>query len=131
MVADSGRIRTAQLLADGRLALLREEDLTDEVVMVIYKNGAWAVARGADGPVVTEGLCPHAKAPLIEGEWSGSTVTCRRHGLRFELATGACQNNPRYRLRRFSTIVVNGYICLGPERPIAPAARMEEVSRWP
>ena len=44
--------------------------------------------------------CPHQGAPL-EGALlkEAGTISCPRHGYRFDLATGACQEHPEFNLR--------------------------------
>ena len=42
----------------------------------------------------TQADCPHKQGPLVEGELSGSTVTCPWHGSQFDVSTGAVLQGP-------------------------------------
>ncbi|MBD3731376.1 MAG: Rieske 2Fe-2S domain-containing protein [Sphingopyxis sp.] len=54
-------------------------------------------------PVATVPRCPHAAGPLHEGEVCGTILTCPWHGWTFDLATGACEEDPDLTLQRFET----------------------------
>ena len=41
-----------------------------------------------------DNTCVHRGGPLGEGEIEGSVVTCPWHGWQYNVATGACVNNP-------------------------------------
>lgn len=44
--------------------------------------------------------CPHQYAPLQGAVLKeAGRLTCQRHGYRFDLATGACENYPEYTLK--------------------------------
>jgi nitrite reductase/ring-hydroxylating ferredoxin subunit len=50
------------------------------------------------------GNCTHAFASLRDGEIDGTVITCRRHGAKFDLATGkslsgTCPNLPRFEVK--------------------------------
>ena len=61
-----------------------------------------AVFRGRGGELhAVENRCPHAGGPLSEGITGGCTVICPMHSWKFDLETGACLNDPEYRLRTF------------------------------
>ncbi|MBC2663522.1 aromatic ring-hydroxylating dioxygenase subunit alpha [Novosphingobium flavum] len=52
------------------------------------------ILRGSDGTLsAMVDQCPHRFAPLSLGSFDGGTVTCRYHGLGFELE-GRCVSNP-------------------------------------
>jgi toluene monooxygenase system ferredoxin subunit len=39
-----------------------------------------------------DGLCPHARFPLVEGDVDGDILTCAAHSWQFDLTTGAGVN---------------------------------------
>ena len=46
--------------------------------------------------------CPHQGAPLSGGIIKDADhITCQRHGYRFSLQTGACENFPDYSLKLY------------------------------
>ncbi len=45
--------------------------------------------------------CPHNGASLAGGKLDGPTVTCRAHGLRFDLATGCMRGAPGMGVRSY------------------------------
>lgn len=48
------------------------------------------VGRLHDGSVVAFGpLCPHERAPLVEGHFRGGAIDCPRHHYLFDVRTGA------------------------------------------
>lgn len=58
------------------------------------------VRRDADGNCSALELgCRHQGADLSAGTIAGDQVTCRRHGWRYDLATGACLDHPELPLR--------------------------------
>lgn len=66
----------ADELADGGRRLLSREGR--EVVLF----------RVADRHYALDDRCPHAGASLCSGKLEGTSVTCRAHGRRFDLASG-------------------------------------------
>lgn len=47
------------------------------------------LCRSSDGRLFAMvDICPHARQPLAGGELSGSSLTCPKHGARFDLETG-------------------------------------------
>ena len=49
-----------------------------------------------------ENECPHQGSPLQAGVVKdGPTLSCPRHGYRYNLKTGACQDFPEYTLKVF------------------------------
>ena len=51
-----------------------------------------AVFRVGDAVYAIDDSCPHAGASLVMGQLDGATVSCRAHGLRFDLATGCMRD---------------------------------------
>lgn len=46
----------------------------------------WGTPDEPKGAIIA--ACPHKTAPLVAAEVRDSAVTCRRHGVRYDLATG-------------------------------------------
>jgi len=54
-----------------------------------------------------ENECPHQGSPLNAGiVKDGPTLSCPRHGYRFNLQSGACSDNPEYTLKTYAVQVV-------------------------
>lgn len=62
--------------------------------------------------------CPHAGGSLVIGQLDGSTVTCRAHGLRFDLGSGCMRGGAGLRVRTYPVRVQRGRI----EVDLAPTA---------
>lgn len=61
-----------------------------------------AVFRERDGGIyAVQAECPHAGGPLAEGVVGGCTVICPFHSWKFDLASGACLNDPAHRLKTY------------------------------
>ena len=48
-----------------------------------------------------DAVCPHEGGPLEQGTVEKGCVTCPWHGYRFNLKTGACVNEPAYRVNSY------------------------------
>ncbi len=70
----------------GRIGLVARADDTPLGPVAIYQIDG-AVHAVAD-------RCPHAGAPLSEGELSGRQITCPRHGSQFDVCTGERTRGP-------------------------------------
>jgi nitrite reductase (NADH) small subunit/3-phenylpropionate/trans-cinnamate dioxygenase ferredoxin subunit len=64
----------------------REFQIGEQFVAIFRYNGQF---------YALEDTCPHAGAPLNNGQVQNGTVTCLWHGWRFNLHDGACINLPR------------------------------------
>ena len=63
-----------------------------EVLLVNFKGRIYAC----------ENECPHQGSPLAGGiVKEGPTISCPRHGYRFNLSTGACADFPEYTLKLY------------------------------
>ena len=60
--------------------------------------------------------CPHRGGPLWRGSLEGTAVRCALHGWLFDLATGACLNQPEARVDCFDVSLQDGQIRLSPLR---------------
>ena len=61
-----------------------------------------AIFRPKDGGLyATQNSCPHAAGPLAFGMVGTNSVICPLHYWKFNLETGACVNDPSYRIRTY------------------------------
>ncbi len=79
----------------------------DHAMKVEIEGKPVAIFRVPDGFVATTSICPHAGGPLNEGEVDGNVVTCPWHGLSYDLGTGACIDDPGFRIESY-TVKVEG-----------------------
>lgn len=59
-----------------------------------------------------DGKCPHRGGPLGFGEILGTRVRCPWHDWSFDLATGACDVEPRARARTIPVRVEDGQVVI-------------------
>lgn len=72
-----------------------------------------ALFRTGEGIDCLEDCCPHAGAPLSEGEIEGECVVCPWHGSLIDLRTGAALTPPaRGSVRHYPVAVRRGVIFL-------------------
>lgn len=72
-----------------------------------------AVFRQRDGALyAVQAECPHQKGPLAEGLAGGGTVICPMHSWKFDLASGACLNDPAHRLQTYPIREEDGWLVL-------------------
>lgn len=91
----------------------------------VCKNGLdLAVFRIGDAVYAIDDSCPHAGASLSSGRVQGSTVSCKAHGLRFDLRhSGGPDTLP---LKKYPLIVVDGMVML--EHPATDATTNKELT---
>jgi nitrite reductase/ring-hydroxylating ferredoxin subunit len=83
---------------DGEMASFRIHDF--EILLVKL-----------DGQIrAYDGRCPHQRAALVEGELSGTLLTCRAHHWQFDATTGAGINPQKSCLKRLRVEIVEGKI---------------------
>jgi len=63
--------------------------LEDQARLVTIGKRRIGVYRRSDGWYAVKDICPHAGAPLHEGQVVNGAIVCPRHGWAFDLATGA------------------------------------------
>ncbi|OIJ65485.1 Rieske (2Fe-2S) protein [Streptomyces mangrovisoli] len=74
-------------------------------------------------PVVTDGRCPHAGAPLQDGWLYHGAVVCPWHRYRFSPEDGACENTDAYRLAVYPVTLTDGrFVAEVPVNPLGTAA---------
>ena len=71
-----------------------------EILLINVKGTIYAV----------ENECPHQGSPLQAAIIKDGTLSCPRHGYRFSLKTGACQDFPEYTLKTYPVTVTEGDI---------------------
>jgi len=76
-------------LPDGSRRLVRKAG--HEIALFCIQGNFYAI----------EDSCPHQGASLANGKLDGTTVACRAHGLRFDLATGCQRGQTGLRTRIF------------------------------
>jgi nitrite reductase (NADH) small subunit len=63
--------------------------------IVAEVNGKTLAVFNVDGNFhAIDNTCIHRGGPLGEGDVDGNVVTCPWHGWQYNVATGACVNNP-------------------------------------
>lgn len=62
-----------------------------ELLLINIKGGIFAV----------ENDCPHQGSPLTAAIVKDGYIACPRHGYRFNLADGKCNDHPEYTLRTY------------------------------
>ena len=82
-------------------------------------GGRWLVRRGGceialfniGGTLYAiDDSCPHNGASLAGGRLEGATVTCRAHGLRFDLGSGCMRGGAGLQVRTYPVRVQEGRI---------------------
>ena len=96
---------TEQLLEGGRRLLCRSGR---EIALFRVQGSLYAI----------DDSCPHAGGSLVIGQLDGTTVTCRAHGLRFDLVSGCMRGGAGLRARTYPVRVQHGRI----EVDLAPDA---------
>jgi len=76
-------------------------DVPDWGKKLVTVNGVEILLVNVKGTVFAmEPECPHQGAPLSGALIKDADhITCQRHGYRFNLSTGACENFPDYTLK--------------------------------
>jgi nitrite reductase/ring-hydroxylating ferredoxin subunit len=73
-----------------------------------------ALFHTADGRYfAATSLCPHQNEPLDRGCLEGCEVVCRRHHLRFNLATGDCTNAGGFWLKTYEVRIDGDDVLIG------------------
>ena len=94
-------------------AIERDELPDGQGVMVEIGTRVIALfERGGDIHAV-QNTCPHAGGSLADGSLDGTMVRCPRHNWGFDVASGACVTDPRYKLLRFEVRIEDGWVLVG------------------
>ena len=74
-------------------------------------NGRRIAIFNQDGKFcAVDNTCPHAMGSLGRGRIRNGIVVCPVHGYAYNTETGACQTDPRLRIRTYPIIVEDGQI---------------------
>ena len=68
---------------------------------VVLKGKTIALFNVAGQVHATDNACLHRGGPLGEGALEGGVVTCPWHGWKFDVAGGACQMNPKLKVKTY------------------------------
>lgn len=61
-----------------------------------------------------ENECPHQGSPMQAGVVKEGSISCPRHGYRFNLGTGACSDHPEFTLKTYPVRVSGDDILIEP-----------------
>ena len=77
-------------------------ELSPGSAKAVELNGKMIALFNVAGQVhASDNACLHRGGPLGEGALEGGTVTCPWHGWKFDAASGACQMNPKMKVRTY------------------------------
>lgn len=68
------------------------------------------IYRDHDDIRVYDSHCPHQATVIDAGSRQGNTLTCSRHGWKFDIATGACVEKGNRPLRQYETRTQDGML---------------------
>ena len=89
----------------------RVDDIWDgEMASFRVRDAAILLVRLGGQIHAYEGRCPHQGAALVEGELSGTVLTCHVHHWQFDAVTGAGINPRKACLKRLHLEIVEGKI---------------------
>ncbi len=75
----------------------------------VQRDGRTFAVFVLDGElIVTDGLCPHRRGPLAEGQVRRGAVVCPWHWYTYDLRTGACRTSDEYTLARYPVVLRDG-----------------------
>ncbi len=77
-----------------------------------------AVFRVGDAIYAIDDSCPHQGSSLSSGGLQGKTVTCRAHGLKFDLEPGCSRRAPSLEVKKYAVRVVDGMVMLDLEAQV-------------
>lgn len=89
------------------------EVVPDELRAFTVRGVTWPVMlTSVDGDLFAfQGVCPHDDVSLADyGAISGTELTCRVHGYRFDVKSGRCEHAPRLQLRRYPITLVGNEV---------------------
>lgn len=96
-----------------------EAELPEGARRLIRREGHEIAVFRIDGAVYAiDDSCPHAGGSLVLGALDGTVVTCRAHGLRFDVRTGCQPGLTGLRTRSYPVRVRDGRL----EIDIGPSA---------
>jgi nitrite reductase/ring-hydroxylating ferredoxin subunit len=91
--------------------VLDVEKLPAGKCMTTNAGGREIALFNVDGEIfATDDACAHAGASLGSGKFDGKTVTCRAHGLRYDVTTGKVIGSPEIGVQAYPAKIENGKI---------------------
>ncbi len=115
------------------IEILPEQDLADgEMKQVEVDSHPLLLARVGDAYFAADAHCPHLHGNLTKGSLEGTIVTCPWHGSQFDLTDGSVVRWTEFTgavktmvelvrhdrpLRVYETLVENGAVFVGPQKP--------------
>ena len=75
-------------MAEEWIAVTTLDDFTGPMVRVEVRERLLALFRLEDGIYAIEDRCSHENTAIAGGPIHGGTITCPRHGARFDIRTG-------------------------------------------
>lgn len=101
------------------------EVVADEIKECRLADGANAIAvRLPSGEVkVFQGMCPHQRRSLADGDLYGDVLTCGAHMWEFDLQTGQGLNGTPVGLAAYPTKIENDDV-------LVDGSLVEPVARW-
>jgi 3-phenylpropionate/trans-cinnamate dioxygenase ferredoxin subunit len=96
---------------DGWLDVVAERECPPGARRLVRRDGHEVALFNVDGRLhALEDRCPHAGASLVVGRLDGTWLTCRAHGLTFDLASGCMRGNAGLAVRTYPVRVRSGRI---------------------
>jgi nitrite reductase (NADH) small subunit len=73
--------------------------------------GRWVAVFNINGTHhAIDAICLHQGGPLAEGLLAGCVVTCPWHGWQYDVTSGAFVQDPRIRITRHETRILDGQV---------------------
>jgi 3-phenylpropionate/trans-cinnamate dioxygenase ferredoxin subunit len=104
----------AEEVRDGARRLLRADG--HEIALFCVGERVHAIADS----------CPHQGASLVSGKLEGGAVSCRAHGLRFDLTTGGMRGAPGFGVRVYPIRIHDGQVQIDLAQP--PSSQESSVA---
>jgi nitrite reductase/ring-hydroxylating ferredoxin subunit len=82
----------------------------DAAALVPVEKSEVGVAMVDGEPYAFRPACPHRGGPLGDATVKNGAVVCPWHRFTFDLKTGVCRENPRYKLWRYAAELCDGQI---------------------
>ena len=99
-----------------RVALIRLDSIPDGAGCRVVKGDLdLAVFRIGDTAFAIDDSCPHSGASLSAGRLLGTRVSCRAHGLCFDIEGDRPDAPPTLPIRRFPVRIVDGFVTIAVE----------------
>ena len=95
---------------DGRLPIVRIDDISDELTRVTIAKKELVVVKVGNELSVFSGVCLHAEALLADGFIEENYLTCGRHRWRYHLETGELDGDPETKLKKLDSSVEQGWL---------------------